>query len=84
MDQDSVVGTATRHGLDGPGIESRCWATFSASVQTGPGAHSACCTVGIWSFPGGKRPDRGVDHPLHLQLRLKTEYSYTSAPHLGT
>ena len=34
----SSVGTATRYGLDGPGIESRCGATFSAPVQTGGGA----------------------------------------------
>ena len=30
---------ATRYGLDGPGIESRWGARFSAPVQTGPGAH---------------------------------------------
>ena len=35
----SSVGTATDYGLDGPGIESRWGARFSAPVQTGPGAH---------------------------------------------
>jgi hypothetical protein len=35
------------------------------------------------SFPGVKRPGRGVDHPPHLALRLRTEYSYTSTPLLG-
>jgi len=54
MDQDTVVGTATGYGLDGPETVSRCWATFSSPVQTGPGAHPACCTMGIGSFPGGK------------------------------
>ena len=34
----SSVGIATGYGLDGPGIESR--SRFSASVQTGPGAHT--------------------------------------------
>jgi len=29
-------------------------AKFSASVQTSPGAHLASCTMGTWSFPGGK------------------------------
>ena len=51
---DSVVGVATRYRLDGPMIESRWGARFSAPVQTGPGAHPASCTVGTGSFPGGK------------------------------
>ena len=38
-------------------------ATFSAPVQTGPGAPPASCTVGTGSFPGVKRPGRGADHP---------------------
>ena len=41
----SVLGIVTAYGLDGPGIESR-GARFSASVQTGPEAHSASCTMG--------------------------------------
>jgi hypothetical protein len=32
-----VVGIATRYGLDGPGIESRWGAKFSAPVLTGLG-----------------------------------------------
>ena len=61
--RDSSVGIATRYGLDGPGIESRWGARFSASVQTGPGGHPASYTTGTGSFPGVKRPGRGVDHP---------------------
>jgi len=38
---DSSVGTAARDGLDGPGIESRREARFSAPVQNGSGAHPA-------------------------------------------
>jgi len=38
-------------------------AGFSAPVQTGPGAHPASYTMGTGSFPGVKRPGRGVDHP---------------------
>jgi len=53
-------------GLDGPGIESQWGSRFSASVQTGPGAHPASCTMGTGSFPGVKS-GRGVTltrHPL--------------------
>jgi hypothetical protein len=42
------------YGLDGPGIESRWRARFSAPVQTGPEAHPASCTIGTGSFPGVK------------------------------
>jgi hypothetical protein len=58
-DRDRPVGIATRYGLDGPGIESRWRARFSAPVQNGPVAHSA---LGTGSFQGVKRPGRGVDH----------------------
>jgi hypothetical protein len=37
-------------------------ARFSASFQTGIEAHPASCTMGTGSFPGVKRPGRGVDH----------------------
>jgi hypothetical protein len=36
---------------------------FSAPVQTSPGTHPASYTMGTGSFPGVKRPGRGVDHP---------------------
>ena len=39
--RDSSVGTATRYGLDSPGFESWWGARFSATVQTGSGAHPA-------------------------------------------
>ena len=55
--------TATRYGLDGHGDRIPVGARFSAPVQTGPGAHPASCTMGTVSFPGVKRPGRGVDHP---------------------
>jgi hypothetical protein len=53
LGRDSSVVTATRYGLDGPGIESR-GATFSTPVQTGPVAHPAPCTMGTGSSPGVK------------------------------
>ena len=61
--RDSSVGIVTCCGLDDPGIESLLGgARFSASVQTGRGAHSATMCTG--SFPGVKRPGFGVDHPI--------------------
>jgi hypothetical protein len=44
---------------------------FSAPVQTGPGAQPASCTMGTGSFPGVKRPGRGVDHPPPSSTRVK-------------
>ena len=32
------------------------------SVQAGPGAHPASCTMGTESFQGVKRPGRSVNH----------------------
>ena len=62
----SSVGIVTGYGLVGPGIESQWGARFSVPVQTGPGAHTASCTMGTGSFPGVKS-GRGVTltpHPL--------------------
>jgi hypothetical protein len=80
---DRSVGIATRYELDCPGIESRWGARFSAPVQTGPGSHPASYTVGTGSFPGVKRPGRGVTTHPHLAPRLRKDYSYTSTPNLG-
>jgi hypothetical protein len=49
----SVVGIATGYGLDGPGIETRREARFSAPVQTGPGPQPASCTMVTGFFPRG-------------------------------
>ena len=52
--------------MDGPWIESRWRTRFSASVQTGPGAHTVSCTMRTGSFPGVKT-GQGVTltpHPL--------------------
>jgi len=66
----SLVGIATGYRLDGPGIESRRGARFSAPFQTGPGAHTASSAMDTGSFPGGKS-GRGVTltpHPLLVSL----------------
>jgi hypothetical protein len=72
--QDSSVSIATGYGLDGPGIE------FSTPDKTGPGVRPASYTMCTGSFPGVKRPGRGVDHPPHLALRLNKEYSIPLLP----
>ena len=69
--RDSVVGIAPRYGLEGPGIESRWEVRFSAPVQTGPGAHPAAYTMGTGSFPGLKRPGRGVEHQPQSSTEVK-------------
>jgi hypothetical protein len=78
---DSSVGVATRYGLDGPGIESRGGgAKFSSPVQIGSEAHPASYSMGTGSFPGVKRPERGVDHstPSSVEIRERVElYLYS-------
>jgi len=71
MGRDSSVDTATRYGLDGPGIESRWGARFSALVQNGPGAYRASGTMDTGCFPGVKRPGRGVDHTPPSSAEVK-------------
>ena len=69
----SVDGIATGYGLDGPVIESRWGARFSAPFHTGPGAHPASCTMGTGSFPEEKS-DRGVTlapHPFLVSWSRK-------------
>ena len=80
--RDSSVGIATRYGLDGTGIQSRWGTRFLAPVQTGPGVHPAPCTMGTASFPGVKRPGRGVNHPPVTSAEIKAE-GYTCTPLLG-
>ena len=84
MGLDSSVDIATRNGLDGPGIESRSEARFSAPAQTGPGSHPASYTMGTGSFLGVKRPGRGVDHPpsssAEVNERVELYLYSTSGP----
>jgi hypothetical protein len=59
-----AVCTATRYGLDGPGIESRWGRDFP---QTGPEAYLASYTTGT----GVKRPGRGINHPTPYSAEVK-------------
>ena len=70
--RDSSGGIATRYGLDGTGIELRWGARFSAAVQTVPGSPPTLLYSGYRvSFPGLKRPVRGVDHPPLYSAEVK-------------
>ena len=86
MGRVSSVGIATAYGLDGPGIQSRWGARFSAPIQTGLEAHPASYTMGTGSFPGVKRPGRGVDHPPPSSDEVKERVElclHTSGPLRG-
>jgi hypothetical protein len=61
---NSIVSIVTHYRLDDPG-------TFSAPIQTGPGAHPASYTVGTWSFLGVKRLRCGVDHTPPSSAKVK-------------
>ena len=78
MGRDSSVGIATRYGLEGLGIESRCGRDFPHPA--GPGAYPASCRVGTGSFPGVKRPGSGADHPPSKCRGHKRVELYLSSP----
>jgi len=81
--RDSSVGIATHYGLDGPGIENRWEARFSAPVQTGPGAHPASYTMGFGSFPGVKRPGRALTttpYSAEVKERVQLYFYFASGP----
>jgi len=56
----SVVGIATRYGLEGPGIEFPWGRDFLHLSRPAVGAHPASCTMATGSFPGVKS-GRGRD-----------------------
>jgi hypothetical protein len=43
------------------------------TLQTGPGAHPASCTMGTGYFPGVKRLRRGADHPPPPSAEVENE-----------
>ena len=59
-------------------------ARFSASVQTRPGAHTAYYTMGTGSFPGVKRPGRGVEHPPPYSAEVEGRVELYIYPPFGS
>ena len=82
LGQDGSVGIAPRYGLDGPGIESRWEAKFSARVPTSPGTHPAFYTMGNGSFLC-TLPDRSWDPPNLLYNWYWVFPLHASRPVLG-
>ena len=54
--RDSSVGIATRHGLDGPGIESRWRRDFPHPYRPALVSTQPLIQMDTGSFPGVKRP----------------------------
>ena len=83
MGRDSAVGIATRCGLGGPGIESRCGdEIFSTRPDRSWGPTSLLYNGYRLSYPGVKRPGRGVDHPLPYSSEVKEKvelYLYSTS-----
>jgi hypothetical protein len=46
-------------------------ARFSTPAHAGPGTHPPSYTMRTGSFPGVKRPGRGVDHPPQSSAEVK-------------
>ena len=61
----------TRYGLDGPGIEFRWGRDFPYSSRTalGPTQPPVPWVPGL--FPGVKRPELDIDHPLPFRAEVK-------------
>jgi len=78
---DSGVGTTTRYGPDGLGIESEEVRFFRVRPY-GPCAPPSLLYTGYRVIPGGKATEAWRNHSLYLALRLKKEWNSTSAPPL--
>ena len=72
MGRDSSVGIATCNGLDGPEIESRWEDEIFLSLPDRSLVPPNLLYNGYKvSFPGVKRPGRGVDHPPPSSAEVK-------------
>ena len=62
--RDSSVGIATRYGMDGPGIRSRCGGEIFRIRPDRPWGPPSLLYNGYRvSLPGVRRPGRDIDHP---------------------
>jgi hypothetical protein len=57
-----ITDMATSNGLEVLGFRIPVEKIFSGLIQTGLGGHPASCAMGIYSFSGIKRPERGANH----------------------
>ena len=72
VQRDSSVNKATHYWLDWSGDRIPVGeARFFAPLQTGSGSHAVSYTMGTGSFPGVKRPERGVDRPPPSSVEVK-------------
>jgi len=62
----SLVGLSTRYGRLTVRGSSPVGGDIFCTLQNGPEVHPASYSRGTWSFPGIKRPGRGVEHPPPL------------------
>jgi len=69
--RDVSVGTATRYGLDGPGIEPRWGGLIFRTPADRPRGPPSLLYNGYRVFTGVKRLGRDVDYPPHQAPRLK-------------
>ena len=71
--RDSSVGTATRYGLDGPGIDSRWGGEIFCTRPDRPCGPPCLLLYNGYrvSFPGVKRPGRAVTPLPHVVSRLE-------------
>ena len=69
--RDSVVGTATRYGLDGQRIESREGRDFLHPSRPALGPTQPPLQWVPGPFSGVKRPGRGVHHPPQSKGEVK-------------
>ena len=58
---DSVVGIATRYGLDSSGVESCCGQDFPHSSRWDLGPSQLPVERALGLFPGVKQPEHGID-----------------------
>jgi hypothetical protein len=69
--RNSLVGVATRCGLDGTGFEFRWGRNFPHSSRPVLDPPRVLYTEYRVSFPGVKRQGRGVNHPLPSRAEVK-------------
>jgi hypothetical protein len=79
--RESSVGIANSYELEG---RIQVGARFSATVQTGPGAHPASYTIGAGFFSRVKQSERCVGHPplssAEAKERVKLHIYFLSRP----